>query len=466
MMGVHGSGELKARLTRARREGALRAGCLLAAVVLASTGCGGRKETTEIEYNCPANALEIEVLQRESDSLAAQSGVRLKLNPFSGQDKLYAMMAAGKAPDIFYTSSTMRDQLAAEGRILDLRTVSHGDSMISRLWPHVVRNGTCADGGWYSVGNWEFTCGVYYRKGYFREAGLPFPDTAWTWDDMVACARALTRRPAPDGTGGRYGVFIGSHFVEALEVMNGARFAPEEALLSIPDESAEVYRKYLALMDEGIMPDLLRIQALGMQAPQLLENGRVAMLVEAVTSQPLIETLTCPWGLAPLPRFKGKPPAYFRSASGGLSISASTRNPRAAWEALKWIITKASVYQPNAVLRDVDFAGGWEQRYPRLKGSGFREVWNLSLRRNGGDARYFVRFSSWTSEAILGRLQPLLDRLWARSITVEALRAAVPSINEDVHRRLEATARTRTFRPGFREAIETALKQSTGYTAP
>jgi len=34
-----------------------------AALVLASCGTGDRK--TEVEYNCPANALEIEVLQRE-----------------------------------------------------------------------------------------------------------------------------------------------------------------------------------------------------------------------------------------------------------------------------------------------------------------------------------------------------------------------------------------------------------------
>jgi multiple sugar transport system substrate-binding protein len=430
-----------------------------AALVLAGCSSGERKDLTEVEYNCPANALEIEVLQREITRFQAESGIRIRLNPFSGQDKLYAMMAAGKAPDIFYTNSTMRDRLAAEDRILDLRTLSRGDSLPGRLWPHVIRNGTSVDGGWYSLGNWEFTCGVYYRKDLFSEAGLMVPDSSWTWDEMVSLARKLTRPPGRDGKGGRYGIFIGSHFVEALELMNGARLPREMLLLNIPAESADLYRRYVALMDEGIMPDLLRIQALGMQPAQLLENGKVAMLVEAVPNQSLIEAMTEPWGVAPLPRFPGKAPAYLRSASGGLSISASTRDPKAAWKALKWIVTEASTYQPTPVLRDVDFAGGWEKRYPQLRGNGFRQVWDLSLEHNGGDPRFFVRFSSWTSGPILGRLQPLLDQVWARRIPVDSLIAAVPAINSEVRREIAVTAGSMTLKPEFREKIEQALRE-------
>jgi len=439
-----------------------RVALLIALTVLAGCGPGEKREPLEIEYNCPANAAEIDILQREIGAFTKETGIRIKLNPFTGQDKLYAMMAAGRAPDIFYTNSTMRDQLAAEGRLLDLRVVSSGDSIVQRFWPHVVQNGTSVDGGWYSLGNWEFTCGVYYRKDLFAEAGLPLPDTSWTWDQMAGAARMLTRPPGADGRGGRHGIFIGSHFVEALELMNDARFPRGMPLLSIPEASAEAYRRYLSLIDEGSMPDILHVQALGMQAPQLLENGRVAMLVEAVPNQPLIDGLTHPWGVAPLPRFPGKSPAYFRSASGGLSISAGTKNPRAAWEALKWIVARASVYQPNPVLRDVDFAGGWERRYPQLRGSGFREVWDISLRQNGGDPRFFVRFSSWTSGPILQRLQPMLDQVWARQISVESLCAAVPGINREVRRELSDMLSTRTFRPGFKEKFEQALKEADG----
>jgi hypothetical protein len=116
------------------------------------------------------------------------------------------------------------------------------------------------------------------------------------------------------------------------------------------------------------------------------------------------------------------------------------------------------VYQPNPVLRDQDFAAGWEKRYPQLVGSGFQDVWNMSLRNNGGDPRFFVRYSSWTSAAILERLQPELDRLWARDISVEELIAALPRINGGVKRALNELLREPEIRPQFRTDIEQALR--------
>jgi ABC-type glycerol-3-phosphate transport system substrate-binding protein len=431
---------------------------LILAAVFAYCGGNNNNGGTTVTYNCPANATEVAVLQKEIPIFAESSGVSIVLHPFTGQEKLYAMMAADKAPDIFYTSSIMRDELAASGRLLDLRLVSGGDPFVDRLWPHVREGGLAPDSGWYSVGNWEFTCGVYYRKDLFDAAGVRHPDTSWTWDDLVAAARKLTVRDTHSAEPSRYGIYCGNHFVEALEIMNGSQFARGSAALVLLPSSLEVYRKYLALVTEGLMPDLRRVQALGMQAPQLLQTGRVAMLVEAVPHQSLIEALTVPWGVAPLPRFPGKEPAYFRSASGGLSISSHTADPRATWKALKWIIGGASIYQPNPVLRDVDFVGGWEQRYPALQGSGFRAVWDLSLRHNGGDPRFFVRFSSWTSGPILERLQPLLDRVWARELSVDDLAGHVDEINADVCKAMEEKLRSSSFATSFRKPMEEALR--------
>jgi multiple sugar transport system substrate-binding protein len=430
---------------------------LLLLLLVAATGCQ-KGDGSGVVYNCAANAAEIEALRKEIPALTEASGVNLTLNPFTGQEKLYAMMAAGQAPDIFYTNTTMRDRLAAEGRLLDLRPVSQNDPFVSRLWPAVIENGRAPDGGWYSVGNWSFTLGVYYNRDLFDAAGIPYPDTAWTWDQMTAIARSLTVDTNGDGEPDRYGIFIGSHFVEAIEMMNGAEIKPNSLAATFTSASAAAFRHYLDLMDRKLMPDLRRIQAMGMQAQQLLQSGRVAMLVEAVPQQLLIETLPIRWGIAPLPRFPGQPPRYFRSASGGLSISAQSRSPEAAWKALRWIVGTAALYQPNPVLRDVDFVGGWEQRYPQLVGSGFREVWKLSLRHDGGDPRFFVRFSSWTAGSILERLQPLLDRLWARDITLEEFSRKLPQVNASVERDLSDLLKKEGIQPRFRDEIEKALR--------
>ncbi len=434
---------------------------LLVAAALILTGCG-RKDTTtagsfRVTYNCAANAGEVKDLQNELPRLADSTGIELVLQPFTGQEKLYAMMAAGQPPDIFYTNTVIRDRLAAEGRLLDMRTVSADDPFVSRLWPDVYRQGFSADGGLYSIGNWSFTAGVYYNKDLFDRAGIGYPDTAWSWSDLMSAARHLTVDTNGDGEPEQYGIFIPSHFIEVFELMNGAPVEGKSFFVYFSDPSREVFGQYVALMNNRLMPDLRRVQAMGMQASQLLQTGKVAMLVEAVPHQVLFEALAIRWGVAPIPRFGSRPIRCFRSESGGLSISAQTANPAAAWKALKWIIAGASTYQPNPVLKDADFVAGWEARYPQLAGSGFREVWQASLKYPAGDPRFFVRFSSWTSTPIMERLLPMLDRVWARNMTVDELAASLPEINRSVRSELDRLIQRGDLRPAFAQAIKEQL---------
>jgi multiple sugar transport system substrate-binding protein len=434
---------------------------VLAPLVVVGLGCSG-KQSSEIEvtYNCAANAIDIKALESETPYFTDSSGIRIALQPFTGQEKLFAMMAAGQAPDIFYTNAAIRDRLAAEGRLLDLRSLSNGDPFIRRLWPDVLEAGKAVDGGLYSIGNWVFTAGVYYNREMFDEAGIPYPDTTWTWSDLKSIARKLTRK----GKGGseRYGIFIGSHFVELIGQMNGARFG--SLFLDLPQESLSAFKEYLSLMEEGVMPDLRRMQAMGMQAAQLLQRKKVAMLVESVPNQTLFETLNMRWGIAPIPRFATKPVRYFRSSNGGLSVSAGVKHPDAAWKAMKWIIAGASIYQPNPVLRDADFVKGWEERYPVLVGNGFQEVWDWSIEHNAGDPRFFSRFSSWSSGTILERLQPLLDRVWARELPVDSLKAAVPEINRAVMQELQRAAHRTDIKKEFLQEIRQELEARSGGT--
>ena len=426
-----------------------------------SAGCGPKSgDERTIIYNCAASTADIAALQREEEGFFARTGIRMKLNPFSGEEKLYAMIAAGQAPDVFYTNGAVRDRLAAEGRVLDLRPYAEKDPLFQRLRPEVRAAAASVDGGIYSISNWTHTCGVYYNRTAFAAAGLPAPTADWTWDDLVVAARKLTVAGKAGARPERYGVFIPAHFIEALEQMNHAPIPRGAIFLDLPRESQEVYVAYLALIREGTMPDIRRVQAMGMQASQMLESGRVAMLVEAVPHPGLIETLTIDWGLAPLPRFGAKEPRYFRSASGGLSISAATKHPEDAWKTLAWLVGEAAPYQPNPVLTDADFVGAWEARYPRLRGTGFREIWTLSEQHAGGDPRYFVRFASWSMSPVMTRLQPWLDRLWAGDATLGQVVAAVPGINVAVRADLERQARSPALRPPWKAALERALAAS------
>ena len=431
---------------------------VVAGLALLFAGCSPQPgDDRTIVYNCAASTSDIAALQREQAGFFARTGIRVKLNPFSGEEKLYAMIAAGQAPDVFYTNAAVRDRLAVEGRLLNLKPFADQDPFFQRLRPEIRAAAPSVDGGIYSISNWTHTCGVYYNRAAFAAAGVAPPTADWTWDDLVTAARKLTVAGKDGGRPRRYGVFIPAHFIEALEQMNHAPIPRDALLLTIPPESREVYAAYLALIREGVMPDIRRVQALGMQAAQMLESRRVAMLVEAVPHPGLIATLTIDWGVAPLPRFGAKEPRYFRSASGGLSISATTKHPADAWRTLAWLIGEAAPYQPNPVLADVDFARAWESKYPRLRGTGFREVWVLSEEHAGGDPRYFVRFASWSMAPVMSRLQPWLDRLWAGDATLAEVVAAVPEINAGVRQDLERQLHSPALRPAWKAALERDL---------
>ncbi len=434
---------------------------LLTALCLIFAACGGGGGARRITYNCPANAAEIAALEAELPAFTARTGIDLALNPFSGEEKLYAMIAAGGAPDVFYTNSVVRDRLASEGHLLDLRPMLAKDAAFAaRLHDDIRARGTSIDGGVYSIGNWTFTAGVYCNRALFADAGLPLPDAEWTWDDMLRAARRLTKDSDKDGTPDCYGIFIPSHFIECFEHMNHAPVTRDALTLEIPAESREVYEKYIALMKEGVMPDIRRVQAMGMQAAQMLAQGRVAMLVEAVPNASLYDALKEGWDVVPLPRFAGKEPRYFRAASGGLSISAATGDAQSAWTVLRWIIGEAGFYRPNPVLRDADVVAGWQMRYPHLATTRFAEVWRRSVSPQSADLRYFARFSSWTMTAIMERLQPQLDRLWARDITVAEVVAQVPAINVSARRALDEALGNSGMKQSFRDALRASASRA------
>jgi len=413
----------------------------------------------EITLNVPANATLLQSLREKIPQLANEKGIKIKLIPFSGQEKLYAMMAAGSPPDIFYTNTVIRDRLAAEGRLIDLWQVARGDSFVSRIHPIFIERGSSIDGGWYQFCDWTYTFGVYFNKQLFDQYDVPYPDSAWTWQTMLDRAQRLTHDFDADGKIDQYGIYIARHFVSAIEQMNGANYPPNSLFFSLPPAAIEAQQAYLDLMfKERVMPELGFTQAQGMQAAQMLNTGRVAMIVEAVPNLDFIKSLSVDWDMAPVPRMGEHPLRYFRSASGGLSISASCKNPEAAWEVIKWLVTESEYNSPNPILSDINFVSSYENSYPELKSKNFHQVWELSEQFDGGDLRDFVRYSSWTSSAILEQINPRLDVIYAGKQPLNYLTSAIAEINEKVIKELNSLLRNEAIKPDFKNQLEMELK--------
>ena len=419
---------------------------------------GNDAGTIEITLNVPANANLLKSLRQSLPQFTEQSGIKVRLIPFSGQEKLYAMMSAGSPPDIFYTNSVIKDRLAAEGRLLDLNTIAAGDSILNIINPIYLKRGQSIDNGWYQFCDWTFTYGFYYNKTLFEKYNVPLPDSSWTWADMLDKAQKLTKDLDNDGKTDQYGVFIARHFISAFEQMNGAYQQANPLFFSVPKEAAEVQQKYMDLMNKyQVMPSLAFTQAQGMQFSQMLNTGKVAMIVEAVPNLDFIQSLTIDWDVAPIPRFKNKKPSYFRSASGGLSVSSSCEHPKEAWQTIKWLVTKSEYNTPNPILSN-NFVDAYENKYPELAKKNFRQVWELSEKYDGGDKRNFVRYSSWTSQTILEQLGPKMDMYYAGKLELADIINSEQEINKMVLKELDFFLANPGLKPEFRQKIQEQLK--------
>jgi ABC-type glycerol-3-phosphate transport system substrate-binding protein len=433
---------------------------VLTIFIFCTCGGGSNRDFVTITLNVPANANLIQSLQKDIEAYSTSSGISIKLIPFSGQEKLYAMLAAGKPPDIFYTNSVVRDKLAAEGHLADLWTLCDNDTFVQRIRSTFIEQGTSTDGGWYQFCDWTFTYGVYFNKRLFDAMGIPYPDEKWTWDDMLSCAKKLSPDQAFSSKKERYGIFIARHFLSAFERMNGTTYPKDGLFLDFPEQALEVKQAYLDLIyRHQVMPELNYVQAQGMQMSQMMNTGKIAMIVEAVPNLDFINALSVDWDIAPLPAFGTKPPAYFRAASGGLSISSACKHPEAAWAVIKFLVTQSDYNTPNPIFRDVDFVASYLDKHPMLREKNFARVWNLSEKFDGGDSRDFVRYSSWSSHTILSELSPKLDLLYAGKMSLDELTDYKEKINQRVVRELQETLKNRNIRPAFRTQIQAGLEQ-------
>jgi multiple sugar transport system substrate-binding protein len=414
-------------------------------------------------YNCTSDAGEIKILKEEIEKYSAEHKIRIKLIPFSGEEKLLSMMAAGQPPDIFYTNTFIRDRLASENRIIDLRQFADKDSITSQIREETIEQGKSIDGGWYHLCNWTNTLAVYFNKEVFDKNSVPYPKMEWTWDEMIETARKLTRDDNGDGKLDRYGIYIAPHFISALERMNHAGYTKNSLFAELPQESIETFNMYVDLFKtHQVMPPIEWVESMGMQYKQLLENGKIAMIVEAMPNPQLIEILKVRWDIVPLPKMNNKTPQYFRAYGGGLSISKDCKHPAEAWKFLKYLVFESKIYSPNPMLKNSDFTAKYLERYPVLKNSNFQAVWELSEKYDGGDYRDFVRYSSWSASVLLENCAPVLNNVLRGKESIDNLKAVIADVNKIVPKKVKDYLQNPAVKDEFRKKIESELntKQS------
>jgi multiple sugar transport system substrate-binding protein len=304
-------------------------------------GSSGEKTITFIGWE--ASPLETQAVKNGIAKFeAANPGIKVQYTPTSGDynAKLLASIAGNSAPDVFFAGSDTYRTLVKRGVLLDI-TDRFGSSFPLDDFIESSRTIMTVNGRVYGISSCSVSPIIYYNKDIFDKAGVPYPaaslDKIWTIDEFRAIAKRLTGN-------GNYGIYgletINDTLAAQLVSAGGNKFNSDytKSAMNSPQAKRVLQMIKAIRVEDGSAPSAAAMADNagmgGMNAKQMLQTGKVAMLMDGSWSLQELSTLNFPVGIAPLPSY-GNPVTVGQAHLH--VISKNTKYPEEAWKFLQFL---------------------------------------------------------------------------------------------------------------------------------
>ncbi|WP_422733351.1 ABC transporter substrate-binding protein [Micromonospora sp. WMMD558] len=326
-----------------------RACAALASVLLIGSGCtsGAAEDRAGITVVLFGDAEEVAGYRTlVAGFTAANPDVDVTLSPVATQDELMARLttsfAGGRPPDVFLLNYRRYGQFAAQGAIEPVQSYLDASSAIkeSDFSPRALdafrfdgRALTCLPQNLSSLV-------VYWNADLFRAAGVPAPAAGWTWDDLLAAAKALTRD-------GRYGVGVEPSIARLAPFVWSNRgelvddpTRPTALTLRGDPATRKAVDWFLDLqLRHRVVPPDAEEQSESSEARFL--RGTLGMYLSSRVAVPTLRTIDgFTWDAAPLPVAPGGVPASILH-SDAYCMSAGLPDHRPAWRFIEYAMGAA-----------------------------------------------------------------------------------------------------------------------------
>ncbi len=266
--------------------------------------------------------------------------VTIKLEQSSWDEywtKLEAGATGGSSADVFWLNGPNITKYARGGVLLPIDDLLKNSDINTANYPEALVKLYNVDGKQYAIPKDFDTIGVWYNKELFDAAGVPYPTNDWTWEDMAAMAKQLTKTDGSvygitaayrDQTGFYNTVFAhGGYVVSDDKKSSGYDKAETQAGVQC----------WADLQAAGVSPSQASLEETEDYVRFL--SGSVAMhwngswFVNEIIDSDLKDKV----GVVALPSINGKKATVIHGL--GNCIAKSTKNPEAAW---KWVEFLAS----------------------------------------------------------------------------------------------------------------------------
>ncbi|NUU62484.1 ABC transporter substrate-binding protein [Paenibacillus agri] len=276
---------------------------------------------------------------------AAHPDIEVKFEPVPGDGyatKLTTSLASGTAADVFLIGEGDFYSYVDKGVVEPLDDYIAKDSTfdLAMYQKDLIDMERINDKLYYLPKDFN-PLALWYNKRIFDEAGVPYPSDDWTWDDMFATAKKLTKQE--NGKYTQFGFNAGTWEYPIYTYLwtNGTDIANEEGTKAEgfmnSEKTVQAMEKYVALSkgDGRVSPTPQDTQTMGGDSSMFMTD-KLAMMVTGRWIKSDLDKSNVEYGSALIPKGADGERAGIIAAAGW-AMNSKTKHKAEAFELMKWL---------------------------------------------------------------------------------------------------------------------------------
>jgi multiple sugar transport system substrate-binding protein len=257
--------------------------------------------------------------------------------------KLKTLLAANTPPDVFAMDAPLYLDYQSRDSLLNLQPyIDQNPGMLDGLFANTL-DAYKTPQGYFGLPRDFQTIVVFYNKDMFDKAGVAYPKAGWTYDELRATAKALTKDTNGDGTIDQFGYVIDPWdmepgWSEILWAFGGDIISADHTKTLIGEPKARQAWQFLydMMRVDKSMPDPNTTSQYG---GDLFLSGNAAMMAMGHWAVPSYSEATFKWDVVPMPAGPAGQATSVNSA--GFVIGKDSAHPDAAFAFIKFVLSQA-----------------------------------------------------------------------------------------------------------------------------
>jgi multiple sugar transport system substrate-binding protein len=323
--------------------------------ILLLSACGGKTTGNNATNNSPVqitymewgDPAELDVWNAiVADFEAANPNIKVNVEVSDWDTywtKLKTLLAANTPPDVFAMDAPLYLDYQSRGVLLNLQAyIDSNPGMLDGLFPNTL-TAYQTPNGYFGLPRDFQTIVVFYNKDMFDKAGVAYPQSNWTYDDLRATAKALTMDNSGDGKIDQFGYEIDPYdfepgMSEIIWANGGDLINADHSKTLIGEPNARTAFQFLhdmMFIDHSI-PDPNTAQEYG---GDLFLSGNAAMIAMGHWAVPGYSQASFKWDVVQMPAGPAEQATSVNSA--GFVVGKGSKNPEAAFAFIKFVLSTA-----------------------------------------------------------------------------------------------------------------------------